>query len=87
MRCSLTMRIFLITALILFTACGVTYLFIAWATPITYQSIATDALSEKIYELVDQLQNTTLEESGPLFDDFLIDTGAGVTVTDEAARR
>ncbi|MEA4932750.1 MAG: hypothetical protein VB071_04065 [Lawsonibacter sp.] len=85
-RRSLTMRIFLITALILFTACGVTYLFIAWATPVTYQSIATDALSEKVYELVDQLQNTTLEESGPLFDNFLIDTGAGVTVIDGSGK-
>lgn len=85
-RRSLTMRIFLITALILFTACGVTYLFIAWATPITYQSIATDALSEKVYELADRLQTTTLEESGPLFDNFLIDTGADVTVIDGSGK-
>lgn len=85
-RRSLTIRIFLITALILFTACGVTYLFIAWATPITYQSIVTDALSEKVYELADRLQSTTLKESGPLFDNFLIDTGAGVTVTDGSGK-
>lgn len=82
-RCSLTTRIFLMTALILFAACGVTYLFIAWATPISYQSIATDALGTKVDELVDKLQNTTLEESGSLFDRFLMDTGADVTVTDE----
>ncbi|MEM1485620.1 ATP-binding protein [Oscillospiraceae bacterium PP1C4] len=82
-RCSLTMRIFLITALILLAACGVTYLFIAWATPITYQSIATDSLSEKVDKLVNELRNITLEESGPLFDSFLMDTGADVTVTDE----
>ncbi|WP_312939545.1 ATP-binding protein [Oscillibacter sp.] len=86
-RSSLTMRIGLITALILFAACGITYLFIAWATPITYQSIASDALNEKVYELVNQLESTTLEESGPLFDKFLIDTGADVTVMDGSGKK
>lgn len=81
-RSSLTLRIFLITALILFAACAITYLFIAWATPITYQSIATDALKEQVNELVDVLQNVTLEESGPLLDSFRMDTGAEVTITD-----
>lgn len=79
---SLTLRIFLITALILFAACGVTYLFIAWATPITYQSIASDALKEQADQLANKLQNTTLEESGPLLDSFRMDTGAEVTITD-----
>lgn len=82
MHSSLTLRIFFITALILFAACGVTYLFIAWATPITYQSIATDALQEQTYQLANKLESTTLEESGPLLDSFLMDTRADVTITD-----
>jgi len=85
-RSSLTLRIFFITALILFAACAITYLFIAWATPITYQSIATDALQEQTYELANMLQSTTLEESGPLLDSFRMDTGADVRITDASGK-
>jgi len=85
-RSSLTLRIFFITALILFAACAITYLFIAWATPITYQSIATDALQEQTYQLANNLQSTTLEESGPLLDNFRMDTGADVRITDASGK-
>ncbi|WP_241426654.1 sensor histidine kinase [Dysosmobacter acutus] len=81
-RKSLTARIFLLTALILMGACAATYVFLAWATPITYQTIAWDDLKEKTDELVNELQNVALEDSGPLLDAFLLDTGAEVVVTD-----
>ncbi|QNL45862.1 HAMP domain-containing protein [Oscillibacter hominis] len=81
-RGSLTIRIFLLTTLILAGACAATYIFLAWATPITYQTIAADDLWEKTERLVNKLQDVTLEESGPLFDAFLVDTGAEVVVTD-----
>ena len=84
LRQSLTARIFLITAVILFAACGVTYGFIAWATPISYRSIAMDSLNEQAAGLVEKLRETTLEDSGPLFDRFILETGAEVLVTDAA---
>lgn len=83
-RCSLTARIFLITALILCSACAVTYLFIVWATPFTYQSIATDGLDEKIDILISRLADVALEDSAPLFDGFVMETGASVMLKDEA---
>ena len=83
LRGSLTTRIFLITALILLIACGATYFFIAWATPLTFQSIETDQLNEQVDTLLDNLQDTTLADSGPIFEFFITKTGASVLVTDE----
>lgn len=77
---SLTARIFLITALILFAACAITYTFIVWATPISYQAIEYDALKQQISQLAAQLEKTTLEDSGPIFDRFLRDTEAELTL-------
>lgn len=81
-RGSLTARIFLITTLILCAACTATYLFIAWATPISYQSIESDMLAEKARELVAELANVSFEDSGPLFDRFKRETRADVVITD-----
>ena len=53
---SLTARIFLITALILFAACAITYTFITWATPISYQAIEYDTLKQQIVQLAAQLE-------------------------------
>ena len=41
---SLTVRIFLITLLILLGAGAITFALIAWATPITYTAAASDDL-------------------------------------------
>ena len=67
-RGSLTVRIFLITALILAATCGVTYGFLAWATPISYFSVVSDELDDRTASLIANLEQTTLEESGPLLD-------------------
>lgn len=83
LRCSLTIRIFLITTMILLAACSVTYLFIAWATPISYYSIEADVVNEELDKLLSELCDTKLEDSGPIFDHFIEKTGAMVKVTDE----
>lgn len=81
---SLTLRIFLITCLILLAASGVTFGIIAWATPITYTAIVTDHFEQQAVMLPAQLEQTTLEDCGPVIDRFILDTGASVMIVDEA---
>jgi len=80
---SLTLRIFLITSLILLAASAVTYGFIVLATPITYLFIATDRFELQAAELPAQLEQTTLEDCGPVIDQFVVNTGARVVIVDE----
>lgn len=80
---SLTLRIFLITCLILLSACAVTYGIIALATPITYTSIITAHFKQLAATLPAQLEQTTLEDCGPVIDKFILDTGANVMIVDE----
>lgn len=77
------MRIFLITALILAAACGATYGFLAWATPISYVSVISDELDDRTLNLIGELEQTALADCGPLLDRFILQTGATVLVTDE----
>lgn len=84
MRKSLTARIFLMTVLLILASSSATYLFIAWATPISYRSITTNDLSEQLEKLADSLNSLTLEESGPVLERFTRDTGAEVLLTDES---
>ena len=85
-RSSLTARIFLATSLILLAASAVTYGVIALATPITYTSIVTSELETQADTLVDDLFQSSFEESGALIDRFISDTGAGVLITGEDGR-
>lgn len=80
---SLTVRIFLITALILAVSCGATYAFLAWATPISYVSVVSDELDDRALALAKELQQSTLEDCGPILDRFISQTGAGISITDE----
>lgn len=80
---SLTARIFLITCLILLAASGITYGFVALATPYTYKSIVTEEFQEQSWELVADLENSTFTDSGELLDDFIRRTGGSVMITDE----
>lgn len=84
MRKSLTARIFLMTVLLILASSSATYLFVAWATPISYRSITTNDLSEQLEKLADSLNSLTLEESGPVLERFTRDTGAEVILTDES---
>ena len=73
---SLTARIFLITALILLCAGGITFGLIAWATPSTYTAVINEELTAQVDGLVDTLADTAFEDSGPLIDDFIRASGA-----------
>lgn len=83
LRASLTARVFVITALILATACGLTYAFIVWAAPITFTSITNSELELRSERLLTELKQTSLEDSGPLFNQFIMETGAEVLVLDD----
>ena len=63
---SLTVRIFLITLLILLGAGAITFALIAWATPITYTAAASDDLRAQTDLLVERLSVTALEDCGPI---------------------
>ena len=73
---SLTVRIFLITALILLCAGGITFGLIAWATPSTYTAVVNEELTAQVDGLVDTLADTAFEDSGPLIDNFIRASGA-----------
>ena len=73
---SLTVRIFLITFLILLSAGAVTFGLIAWATPSTYTAVVTDDLTAQVDALVEDLTGTALEDCGPVLDAFIRASGA-----------
>ena len=73
---SLTIRIFLITVLLLLGAGAVTFGLIAWATPSTYTAVINDDMTRQTDRLVEKLADTDLADSGLLLDDFIRDTGA-----------
>ena len=75
-RESLTVRIFLITALILLGAGAITFGLIAWATPSTYTTMLNDDLTERVDVLVGKLADMTLADCGSVLDAFLRDSGA-----------
>ena len=52
---SLTVRIFLLTFLLLLGAGGLTFALIAWATPITYTAVISDRLQAQVADLTQQL--------------------------------
>ena len=77
---SLTARIFLLTALILLCAGGVTFGLIAWATPSTYTAVVNQDLAAQVDDLVAQLEDTTPEDCGPLLDQFALSSGANAVL-------
>ena len=75
---SLTLRIFLITLLLLLGAGGVAFGLIAWAAPSTYTAVVNDDLARQTDRLAERLADTALADSGPLLDAFIRATGANV---------
>ena len=75
---SLTLRIFLITLLLLLGAGGVAFGLIAWAAPSTYTAVVNDDLARETDRLAERLADTALADSGPLLDAFIRATGANV---------
>ena len=49
---------------------------IAWVTPSTYTAVLNDDLTGQVNTLVEKLEDTTLEDCGPILDAFLRDSGA-----------
>ncbi len=79
---SLTVRIFLITLLILLGAGSITFALIAWATPITYTAAASDDLRAQTDLLVERLSVTALEDCGPILDEFIRASKSSVMLVD-----
>ena len=78
---SLTVRIFLLTFLLLLGAGGLTFALIAWATPITYTAVISDRLQAQVADLTQQLAQTNLADAGPILDAFVRESGAEVALT------
>ena len=78
---SLTVRIFLLTFLLLLGAGGLTFALIAWATPITYTAVISDRLQAQVADLTHQLAQTNLADAGPILDAFVRESGAEVALT------
>lgn len=81
-RGSLTLKIFLITSLILICVCGVTYGFIAYFMPQTYTYGISEDMDKKTDALVADLENIKFEDSGPLFDDFIVNNTVDLQLLD-----
>ncbi len=74
----LTVRIFLLTLLILLGAGAITFGLIAWATPSTYTAVVNDDLARQVEALTQRLSGTAMADCGPLLDDFIRASGADV---------
>lgn len=81
-RGSLTFKIFLITSMILICVCGLTYGFIAYFMPQTYTYGISEDIDNKMDHLVADLKETKYEDSGPLFDDFIVNNTVDLQLLD-----
>ncbi|MDL2206715.1 HAMP domain-containing protein [Eubacteriales bacterium OttesenSCG-928-N13] len=80
---SLTARIFLITSALLIVACAITYITIAFLTPITYTSMLAEERSAQGSALIAQLEQVMPDACEPLLDGFVRQTAADVRLIDE----
>lgn len=69
---SITTQIFITTLILLILISGITYIFIGVTMPASYRTELDNDLEKQIFQLIDQLQKTTLNESSSIFDKFLI---------------
>ena len=83
---SLTIKIFLITSLLLILSCALTYGFIAYYVPVTYTNNISDELIKNSIKLKEQLSETTLRLCGPLIDNFVLTNQAKVEVLNESKK-
>ena len=81
---SLTAKIFLVTFVLLFSVCALTYGFIAWVMPLTYTADRQQALSVQMEELAQRLEESSLEDCGPLLAAFAAENDAQVSILDPA---
>lgn len=81
---SLTAKIFLTTFALLFSVCALTYGFIAWVMPLTYTAGRQQALAARMEELAQRLEQSSLEDCGPLLSSFAAENDAQVSILDPA---
>lgn len=81
---SLTAKIFLVTFVLLFSVCALTYGFIAWVMPLTYTADRQQVLTVRMEELAQRLEEGSLENCGPLLSSFAAENDAQVSIMDPA---
>ena len=79
---SLTVRIFLSTLLLLLGAGSITFGLIAWATPSTYTAVVNQDLTQQVDALAARLAQTSVEDCGPVLDDFIRASGANAMLVE-----
>ena len=67
---SLSLRVFLLTFIVLMLVSGMTYGFISWSLPVTYVSKMDSTLEKNAKEFIKLLEKSTLESSDSLFKGF-----------------
>lgn len=75
-RNSITTQIFVITLFLLMLMSGITYLLIGLTMPASYRVELDNQLEAEALRLIDQLQETTFENSSIFFDRFLMNNDA-----------
>ena len=71
MRSSLFVKVFIITTLLLLFVSLMVFGILAWIMPETYSQELNNGLDTKVMEFVSELEQSTLENSGGLFDQFI----------------
>lgn len=79
-RNSLTIRVFLLTFVLLLAVSGITYGFVAWTLPVTYVSRMDSTLEQHAEELLKELKKSTLENCDRLFARFREKYGASAAL-------
>lgn len=69
---SLFINIFAVTCMLMVACCSATYCFIAWLVPESYSTDLDAALDKEVNAFISELEFTAGEESGFLFDEFLL---------------
>lgn len=82
-RTKLSLKIFLVTTILLMGIAGVTYAFVANFMPVTYSESLNRTLAERAEKLAGSLENYTLEASYSLMGDFGEAYQSGLLLLDE----
>lgn len=83
---SLFIKIFAVTCVLMVICCLTTYCFIAWLVPKTYSIDLDAALDKEVNTFLSELECTGGEESGILFDEFLLNNDVLLRLYDEGGR-
>lgn len=73
-------EIFIITLFLLVLMSGITYALIGIAMPASYRMELDSDLETQVFQLIEQLKQTTFQKSNSLFDRFLMNTNATLLI-------